>query len=185
MRGRVGGQITTAVVATLIVLLVAIGWLNRSTFTAAQVGAEAPDFTLPTPAGDSITLSQYRGQVVLLNFWATWCTPCVKEMPAMQRLYADLRDRGFTVLAVNVDVLPAVNDSTGAGVDVSGFARRLGATFPIALDPDEHVQDVYVVTGLPTSYVIGRDGKVQGRVVGGRMWDSDEYRRRIVDLLGD
>ena len=180
-----GGWIATAVVAALLVGLIALGWSQRSRFEAAEVGARAPDFALPTMDGDTATLAQYRGQVVLLNFWATWCPPCVYEMPSMERLYQDMRERGFVVLGVSVDVDPGEWDEQGRSQGiVREYAERLGVTFPVLLDPDGTVEGVYNVSGLPTTYVIGRDGRIEGRVVGGREWDSEEYRGRIEELLG-
>ena len=183
-RGGAGGWIATAVVAALLVGLIAVGWTQRGRFTSADVGARAPGFELATLDGDTTSLDSYEGQVVLLNFWATWCPPCVHEMPSMERLYQQLRARGFVVLGVSVDVDPGEPDANGR---VQGIVReyvdRLGVTFPILLDPEGGVEDVYNVSGLPTTYVIGRDGRIEGRIVGAREWDSDEYRRRIEELL--
>ena len=183
-RGGVGGWIATALVAALLLGLIAFGWTQRGRFTAAEVGARAPGFELTTMDGDTTSLDAYEGQVVLLNFWATWCPPCVHEMPSMERLYQDLRARGFVVLGVSVDVDPGEADADGR---VQGIVReyvdRLGVTFPILLDPEGAVEDVYNVSGLPTTYVIGRDGRIEGRIVGAREWDSEEYRRRIQELL--
>lgn len=183
-RGGVGGWIATGVVAGLLLGLIVLGWTQRDRFTAAEVGARAPGFDLPTLDGDTTSLDAYDGQVVLLNFWATWCPPCVHEMPSMERLYQDLRARGFVVLGVSVDVDPGQPDADGR---VQGIVReyvdRLGVTFPILLDPAGSVEGVYNVSGLPTTYVIGRDGRIEGRIVGAREWDSEEYRRRIEELL--
>ena len=183
-RGGIGGWIATGVVAALLVGLIALGWSQRARFTSAEVGARAPAFTLPTMDGDTSTLEQYRGQVVLLNFWATWCPPCVYEMPSMERLYQDLRADGFVVLGVTVDVDPGEPDAQGRSQGiVREYVDRLGVTFPILLDPQGTVESVYNVSGLPTTYVIGRDGRIEGRIVGAREWDSDEYRGRIRELL--
>jgi thiol-disulfide isomerase/thioredoxin len=135
--------------------------------------------------GDTATLEQYRGQVVLLNFWATWCPPCVYEMPSMERLYQDMRADGFVVLGVTVDVDPGEPDAQGRSQGiVREYVDRLGVTFPILLDPNGDVEGIYNVSGLPTTYVIGRDGRIEGRIVGAREWDSEEYRGRIMELLG-
>lgn len=185
-RGRGGWLrwLATGLVAAALVLLIVIGWSQRDRFTAAEVGAVAPDFALVDLEGDTVSLEEYRGQVVLLNFWATWCPPCVHEMPSMERLYQDLRDRGFVVLGVSVDVAPGVRDDDGRSQGiVREYAERLGVTFPILLDPDGEVEGVYNVAGLPTSYVIGTNGRIEGRVVGAREWDSEEYRTRLGELL--
>ncbi|HYE92308.1 MAG TPA: TlpA disulfide reductase family protein [Terriglobales bacterium] len=179
-----GGWVATGVVAALLLGLIVLGWTQRGRFTAAEVGARAPDFTLVDMNGGEASLSEYRGQVVLLNFWATWCPPCVHEMPSMERLYQDMRARGFVVLGVSVDVDPGAPDAQGRwqGI-VREYVDRLGVTFPILLDPEGTVEDAYNVSGLPTTYVIGRDGRIEGRVVGAREWDSAEYRGRIEELL--
>jgi peroxiredoxin len=184
-RRGAGGWIATGIVAALLVALIAYGWTQRSRFEAAEVGARAPVFTLPTMEGDTFRLEEYRGQVVLLNFWATWCPPCVYEMPSMERLYQDLREQGFVVLGVSVDVDPGDPDEQGRSQGiVREYVDRLGVTFPILLDPEGRVEGVYNVSGLPTTYVIGRDGRIEGRIVGAREWDSEEYRGRIEELLG-
>lgn len=180
-----GGWIATGVVAALLVGLIALGWTQRGRFTAAEVGAIAPDFSLVDIDGQMVSLQQYRGQVVLLNFWATWCPPCVHEMPSMERIYQSLRDRGFVVLGVSVDVDPGDADAEGRSQGiVREYVDRLEVTFPILLDPHGQVEGAYDVSGLPTTYVIGRDGRIEGRIVGAREWDSAEYRARLEELLG-
>ena len=183
-RAGIGGWIATGVVAGLLLGLIVLGWTQRDRFTAAEVGARAPGFELTTLDGDTTSLDAYHGQVVLLNFWATWCPPCVHEMPSMEQLYQDMRARGFVVLGVSVDVDPGEPDADGRvhGI-VREYVDRLGVTFPILLDPQGAVESVYNVSGLPTTYVIGRDGRIEGRIVGAREWDSAEYRRRIEELL--
>lgn len=184
-RGRGGfGWVATGLVSALLLGLIAFGWTQRERFEVAEVGARAPDFTLPTMDGDTVGLEQYRGQVVLVSFWATWCPPCLYEMPSMERLYQDLRGQGFVVLGVSLDVDPGAADARGRSQGVvREYVDTLGVTFPILLDPEGSVEDLYNVSGLPTTYVIGRDGKIEGRVVGAREWDSAEYRARIQELL--
>lgn len=174
----VAGVATVALVGTLVVL----GWTHRSDFTAAEVGARAPEVRLVSLTGDTLALSDYRGQVVLLNFWATWCPPCVRELPAMERAYDALRDRGFTVLAVAVDAMPA-SDGQGPGANVRQFVDRFDLSFPILLDRTGDTEMEYGVTGLPTSYVIGPDGVIESRVIGAREWDSAEYTQRFLELM--
>lgn len=181
-----GGQLRTWVaragVLAMVVALLVLGWMFRPR-TVAEVGAYAPDARMATLDGDSVALSDHAGQVVLLNFWATWCPPCVREMPAMERVYQKLKDRGFTVLAVSVDRLAPPDSSGRRGANVRQFVERLDLSFPILLDPEGTVERLYNVSGLPTSYVIGPDGRIEGRIVGAREWDSPEYTRRIVELL--
>ncbi|MCJ7512353.1 MAG: TlpA family protein disulfide reductase [Anaerolineales bacterium] len=124
---------------------------------APVVGAPAPDFTLETLDGRSVSLSDYRGQVVLLNFWATWCGPCKLEMPSLERAQQSAGAKGFQVLAVNFDESEA---------DVQGFQDELGLSFPLLLDPGAVVQRLYRVLGYPTSYWIDRDGTVAAVHIG-------------------
>jgi len=140
-------------------------------------GSSAPDFELPRLSGGApIALSALRGEVVLVNFWATWCKPCEDEMPAMQRLYGALHGEGFQLLAVSVDDEPGV---------VVEFNNRLALTFPILMDTDKRVAQVYQTYRFPESFLVGRDGRVVERYVGPREWDAAVYVERIRRLLRD
>ena len=116
---------------------------------APEVGAVAPDFTLANLNGASVGLSELRGQVVLINFWATWCVPCRVEMPAIQARY---NDGDFAVLAVNFDE---------SAEKVRAFADELGLDFPILLDPGGKIQELYRVRGYPSSYFVDTNGVIQ------------------------
>ncbi len=122
------------------------------------VGSMAPEFQLTDLDGKPQSLSAYRGQVVLLNFWATWCKPCTKEMPAMQAAYDELRDEGFIVIAIN-----ELEDIER----VRAHIREHGHTFPVWMDPDNQVANMYGVVGLPVSVFIDENGRVQEYVKGG------------------
>jgi peroxiredoxin len=140
-----------------------------------EPGLPAPDFSLPVlQGGGTLSLESLRGQVVLLNFWATWCKPCEDEMPAMESLYQALRDRGFALIAVSVD---------GDRRAVEEFATRLGLSFPILLDPQKDVADAYQSYRFPESYLIDREGVLVARYIGPRDWDSPAYVDRIGRLL--
>jgi peroxiredoxin len=128
-----------------------------------QAGFSAPDFTLETLQGETISLSDLRGQAVLVNFWATWCPPCRAEMPAIQQVYEKYRDQGFTVLAVDLQESPA---------QVNNFAEELGLTFPILIDPDASVFIRYRVTGLPSTFFVDRAGIIQEVTIGGPMTEA-------------
>jgi cytochrome c biogenesis protein CcmG/thiol:disulfide interchange protein DsbE len=141
-------------------------------------GSPAPDFELPLLDGPSkLSLEKFRGQVVLLNFWATWCKPCEDEMPAMERLYRSLRGQDFELVAVTVD------EEKDEGV-VREFRERMAISFPIALDPRKSVSELYQTMGFPESLLIDRDGRVVERYVGPRDWDHRVYAERIRALLG-
>ena len=136
---------------------------------------QAPDFTLPALSGDSIRLAAWRGKVILLNFWATWCIPCRTEMPTFEALYQQYKDAGFVVLAINMDTLST------AGVEA--FVREVAVTFPIGLDPSWSTARLYRVLGLPTTYLIDRAGNVVVREVGERDWQDGVSRMAVEGLL--
>jgi peroxiredoxin len=136
---------------------------------------EAPDFTLLSLDGKHVSLKDYRGHVVFLNFWATWCEPCKKEFPAMERLYTDYKSKGLTILAVSIDV--------GGEEGVKAFAEKMGATFPILLARKGTITDSYWTWGAPTSYLIDRNGTMVGRALGPREWDGTEFRSAFDALL--
>ena len=136
---------------------------DRQTLTPAQQPAPAPEFTLPDLDGKSHTLADYRGKVVVLNFWATWCPPCRYEMPAMQRAWEKVRDEDIVFIAVDVG-----EDSD----TVFTFLADYPVEFPLLLDEQAKVVEQYPVTGLPTTYIIDPQGRITHRAVGGREWDD-------------
>ena len=142
---------------------------------APQKGFLAPDFVLKTSTGESIKLSDLRGQAVLINLWATWCPPCRAEMRSIERAYGEYKDQGFTVLAVNMTYQ---DDASG----VMPFVREQGLTFPILLDETGEMAKAYQLRSLPSSYFIRRDGVINEVVIGGPMSDA-LLRTRIEDLL--
>jgi len=137
---------------------------------------EAPAFTLDTLGGRRFALTDLRGRVVLLNFWATWCHACREEMPSLERLQRRLGERGLSVVAVAVD--------RGSARGVRRFTAGYGVSFPVPLDPEGRVRRAYEVTALPLSYIIGRDGRIIGRVFGARKWDEVEAVRFLEEVLG-
>jgi len=154
-------------------------WLSRapeglSDVASPVAGRPAPDFTLRASDGRSYTLSALRGQVVILNFWATWCPPCRAEMPALQEVYDARSDEGVIVLAVNQNEDPK---------RVDDFAAELKLTFPLLLDPGYVVNDRYRISLLPTTFFIGRDGVIRDVVFGGPM-NRALIESKIDKLLG-
>ncbi len=137
-----------------IVAVLQIVWVVRNCDQVRPVGYAAPDFALPRMGGGQLKLSELRGQVVLLDFWATWCQPCQQSMPAIERLYQKYKDRGFTVVSLNIE---------GARIEpkAKAFAEHYGLTFPVALG-DNRVMDDYRVTTIPHLFVIDRKGIVRG-----------------------
>ena len=136
--------------------------------------ALAPEFTLPDSAGRPISLAQFRGKVVFLNFWATWCPPCREEMPAMEKLYQTFKDKGLVVLAVNFQEGPE---------PVGSFFRVHGLSYPVILDSKGNVALSYGARGLPATYLIGREGQIVARAFGPRNWAGQDARRLIALLL--
>lgn len=137
---------------------------GAATMRVLDVPRLAPDFSLPTTDGGEIGLSQYRGRYVLINFWAVWCTPCRKEMPAMQRSFERLRDDGIDMLAIHSG--PRLDDA-------ARVAGELGLGFTIAVDEALALHD-WEVQGLPTTYLVDPQGRIVADAVGIREWDSDE-----------
>ena len=176
MNERTERWLIRGTVVVLLITLVSLAWLNRESFAPLDTGAAAPEFAYPTLDGDTLALSDLRGSVVLLNIWATWCTPCVREMPAMQRMYDELRDDGLRVVAVSVD-------APGGVRDVRSFVDELGLTFDILLDPSGGIEHAYAVTGLPTTYLIDREGRIRRKVIGITEWDAPEHMASVRALL--
>lgn len=145
----------------------------------AQIGMRAPDYTVANVmTGDSIALrSGYEGKVVLINVWATWCIPCRKEMPSMERLWTAFKDDGFAIAAVSVD--------DASPETVRAFAEELGLTFDILHDRSGNIQPAYQTLGVPQSYLLDRRGRVVEVALGEERWDSPEHRARITALLAD
>jgi peroxiredoxin len=138
-------------------------------------GSAAPGFELPRLGdGSPVALSDLRGKVVLLNFWATWCKPCEDEMPAMERMYRALRGQAFELLAISVD------EEREA---VEAFRGQLGLSFPILMDSRKKVATAYQTFRFPESLLIGRDGVVVERYVGPKEWDAEAYVARIRRLI--
>jgi peroxiredoxin len=146
-------------------------------FTAPRELRPAPAIDLETLSGSRVALADYAGRLVVVNFWATWCKPCLKELPALDALARDLGERGLTVLTVNVD--------RGRRAKVNRFAERLGLTVPVLLDRDGTVRYAYRVRVLPATQLIGRDGHIRGRVLGEQPWDDATHRAALEILLGE
>jgi peroxiredoxin len=145
--------------------------------TTTPVGEHlpAPDFTLSTPSGASLSLSELRGKVVLLNFWATWCVPCRKEMPGIEALYQRYKDRGLEVVAISLDKIEAA--------PVEAFAKDVGVTYRVLLDPSWATARTYGVRGLPATFLLDRTGNVVMRELGERDWMEDAKQQTVEGLL--
>lgn len=158
---------------SVVIAILITGLLGPASFDCWSMGSRVPvvgtpaeDFQLVDLNGKTQSLSEYRGQVVLLNFWATWCKPCTTEMPAMQRTYDRLREKGFVVLAVN-----ELEDDA----KVREHIMQYGHTFPVLMDPDNKVANQFGVYGLPVSVFIDEKGVVQEYIKGGLLTEQKIY----------
>jgi peroxiredoxin len=137
-------------------------------------GQAAPDFTLKSASGQNLRLRELRGEVVLINFWATWCGPCRQEMPLLNKIHEQYRKAGFTLLGVNIDDDPAV---------ARDMARKLGVAFPVLLDTDKRVSRLYDVDTMPATLLVDRNGKVRYVHRGYRPGLEVTYQNQIRELL--
>jgi peroxiredoxin len=166
-------------------MLMGVAWTTASTIPAAEIssgvisspqkGFLAPDFSLDTLEGGVITLSELRGQIVVVNLWASWCPPCRAEMPALQMAYEDFTAQGLVVLGVNM----THQDSQ---VEATSFANETELTFPIAFDYDGEVARLYRMYALPTTYFIDPEGIIREVIVGGSLNEAT-IRSVVTDLL--
>ena len=154
------------------------GFVLAHTDNGGVVGVDtvAPDYrTLDLIHGDTVSLRQkYKGQVTLVNIWATWCAPCREEMPSMEALYKDYQARGFKIAAVSID--------DGSHQQVLDFVHQYGLTFDILQDQSMAIQGVYQTTGVPESFLLDRDGKIVRRLIGSHDWNS-AINRDLIDRL--
>ncbi len=139
------------------------------------INLPAPDFSFPNLDGNKVSLTDYRGKVVLLNIWATWCAPCVAEMPSMQKLYQELKDEGFLILAVSLDE---------SGVEaVKPFVEKHKLEFPVLLDTKGEIKSLYQITGIPESFIIDKSGTIVEKIVGPRDWATSGAIRYFRNFL--
>lgn len=132
-----------------------------------------PDFALKNLDGEIQRLSDLRGKVVIVNFWATWCPPCRAEMPSMQRAWEELRENDVVMLAVHV----------GGNEDkIWSFVGDYELDFPVLIDPKSEVADAWPMKGLPSTFVVDPDGRIAYRAIGGREWDDPKILKPIYDL---
>ena len=181
---RARDWVVTGGFLVVIGVLVVVGWLTRENRVRMAVGEPVPDLVLPRLDGDSTSLADYRGKVLLVNLWATWCAPCVREMPSLQAVYEEYRDDGLEILAVSLDEDPGERAEDGSidGI-VSRFVEELGLTFPVAVDPSGQAEEVLGTSYLPTTVLVDRRGRIRGREVGGHYWDQEPYVDMIETLL--
>ncbi|MGB8598787.1 MAG: TlpA disulfide reductase family protein [Burkholderiales bacterium] len=148
--------------------------IAQDAFRFRPWSGDTPPLVLKDLDGKLFDLSKYRGKVVIVNFMATWCGPCVEEMPSLQKLREQFRGKGLEVIAVNTGESEA---------KVSQFAQNLRIKFPVLLDPDEEVKAAWKVYGIPATFIVGTDGKIAYRVLGEIDWLEAESVSLIESLL--
>lgn len=161
----------------LIILILAVGYTVYANFSKDSpekvvIGKKAPNFVLQDLNGEKHTLSDYEGKGVMLNFWATWCEPCQIEMPYMNNVYEEYKEKGVHIIAVNIGESEVV---------VNEFANRLKLQFPILIDSKSEVSDVYKVGNLPITYLIDKDGNVVASHPG--IMKSEEMVRELLEKI--
>jgi thiol-disulfide isomerase/thioredoxin len=181
MRARTRNRLVRGSVLGALAVVVVLAWQHRGTIPV-QEGGRAPEFRAPALRGDTLALASLRGSVVLVNLWATWCEPCRWEMPELERLYRRLGPRGLVVVAVSEDEAPP-GGVAGLRRDLAGFTSARGISFPVLLDPEGRLGRLFGVSGLPTTFLIDRDGRVVRRVLGPARWDAPPYSSQIERLL--
>jgi peroxiredoxin len=139
-----------------------------------RVGKPAPEFTLPDLEGRPVSLAELHGKVVILNFWATWCPPCLDEMPSLERLHVALASKGVAIVAVSVDERFS---------DIGKFVEKYRVTFTVLHDEGKKVSRKYQTFKYPETYILDRDGRLKSKVIGPRDWSAPTVIRDMVELL--
>jgi cytochrome c biogenesis protein CcmG, thiol:disulfide interchange protein DsbE len=174
---------TQRIILYILLLIAGAAWtvlsidqsVSANEVAAPQAGFPAPDFSLQTATGETYTLSELKGQAVLVNLWATWCPPCRAEMPAIQKIYEEYKDQGLIVLAVNM----TAQDNP---LNIVPFVTEYELTFPILLDETGEISAAYQLRSLPSSYFIDREGIISEVVIGGPMAEA-LLRARVEKIL--
>ena len=170
--------------ALVVALVVALAWVSRGSRQPVVVGAPAPEIEAVDLQGIQKSLEDFRGKTLLVNIWATWCTPCKAEMPSMQRLQETVGADEFQILAVSIDRAPPNDDPTNPlGGKLRSFADSLGLTFTILHDPEDRISIDYQAAGVPASFIVDRDGILVEKISGPREWDSPQNVQLIRSVL--
>jgi cytochrome c biogenesis protein CcmG/thiol:disulfide interchange protein DsbE len=164
--------------AGLLILALAFGlvWMQSYKYEPLIVGMAAPDFSLPDLEGKTVRLSDYRGKVVFLNFWATWCKPCKEEMPSMEILWENFKSEDFVMLAISMDRVTTKKD-------IPSFIESMKLTFPILTDSWGQTDKRYKLMGVPETYIIDQNGVLREKVIGPRDWTEKASVATIVQLV--
>ncbi len=157
--------------ATLLSATLLLGW---GTVHAKEVSGPAPDFTLPDSQGNPMSLKDFRGEVVMINFWASWCIPCRQEMPFLEKLYQRYKDLGFTIIGINVE-----EDTQMA----HAMLKKIPVSFPILFDQKNDVSKLYQVSGMPTTILIDKDGNKRFEHKGYMPGIEEKYKKQVKALI--
>ena len=154
-------------------------YLRKEIFPV-QLGSKAPDFSAVTL--DSVPrekrLADYRGQVVMINVWATWCLPCRVEMPSIEALHKSYGSKGLKILAVSID-------DPGTDSTIRAFVKQYGLTFEVLHDPKGKISDLYDIGGYPETFIVGKDGVIRKKLMSATDWNSPESRALVDRLLAE
>jgi len=173
---------SAVVVAALVVLF---AWFTRGQLSPVGAGRPAPDFSAYDMVGTPRSLDDYQDKVLLVNIWATWCPPCREEMPSMQRLYQEIDDDRFEIVAISIDAPLGETDPFGrVGGDLVAYGDSLGITFSLLHDPSGRVQRTFQTTGVPESFVIDQNGVIFKKISGSTQWDAPQNVDLVRRLLG-
>ena len=176
----IAGVVMTAVFG------IALAIKLRPQLNPVEIGSKAPEFTATDlRANKPATIADYRGKVVLVNIWATWCPPCRAEMPSMEKLYKKLPGTDFRIAAVSVDGDAFHPEGSEPPSGIMAFANNLGLTFDILHDPSGDIRKAYDIFGVPESYLIDRDGVIVKRVIGAADWNTGDNEMLIRRLLNE
>ena len=175
----------SVLIAVLLVVVYGLWRFFTARFMSPHASLPSPqtrapftmDFALPDVVGNTVRLADFRGQPVLVNFWATWCLPCRREMPSIQALYDDFHSQGLVILAIS-------SDADGAAA-VAPFMQEYLLRFLVVLDPQNTIGEQLHIAGLPTTYLLDRRGRIAVYEVGARDWNSPAFRRLVVQLLAE
>ncbi len=148
---------------------------NNSQSHNAVVGQMAPDFTVKDEEGREVRLSELKGKVVLVHFWASWCSPCVSEFPLLNELFNKMKGTDFVLLAVSMD------EKGKKAIDA--FRKKIYFDFPVYLNPDQTIADLYGSYGLPESFLINKEGVIVKKIVGPQQWNKSSWEKKIREFF--
>ena len=178
MTSRQQWTVVAAIVGVLAIGLAAGSYVMRDQLFPVTIGSEAPNFRAKVLGSNQYkSLADYKGQVVMVNVWATWCGPCKEELPSLQRLYSEYGPKGLKLLAVSVD--DYVSEDS-----IRKFANNFGISFDVLHDSTHAIERVYQTTGYPETFVIGPEGTIRKKWIGPDDWSSQGNRALIAQLLG-